>query len=61
MCIQIQLKVCIFQDESIFNLIYVTLRKQFFGPKKNFFDIQSKKKFLKIEESFINSNKFCLM
>ena len=25
MCIKIQIKVCIFQDESILNLIYVTI------------------------------------
>ena len=57
MCIQIQLKVCIFQDESIFNLIYVTLRKQFFEPKKNFFDIQSKENFSKLKKVlFIQKN-----
>ena len=28
MCIQIQIKVCIFQDESIINLIHVTDRPE---------------------------------
>ena len=27
MCIKIQIKVCIFSDESILNLIYVTEKK----------------------------------
>ena len=30
MCIKIQIKVCIFQDESILNLTYVTGKKLLF-------------------------------
>ena len=33
----------------------------FFGSKKHFFDIRSKKKFLLIEESFVDSKTFSLM
>ena len=30
MCIKVQIKVCFFKDESIFNLIYVTEKKFYY-------------------------------
>ena len=40
--------------------LYLNWENSFFGSKKHFFDIQSKKKFLWIKVSFVNLNKFSL-
>ena len=36
MCIKIQIKVCIFEDESILNLIYVTEQNFNLSVKSNY-------------------------
>ena len=41
--------------------MYILPENSFFESKKHFFDMRSKKKFLKMDESFVDSKTFSLM
>ena len=46
---------------KIFSTTLLYWESSFFESKKHFFDIRSKKKFLRIKESYVNSKKFSLI
>ena len=51
----------IFVKTKINFFVFIVITKEVLHPENSFFDIRSKKKFLSIEESFVDSKKFSLI